>query len=114
MAKSAPLELQPQASTSSNNTINTIKHHRRAHVPASVLKALKLAAGDFVVLRPTLTAEALAGVKINGGHQYESTYESGQNNSSSKRWILAVAWPSFSQDSGLWTTLLNRELCSSS
>lgn len=92
MPKSAPLELQSLASTS---TSNNVKNQRRAHIPASVLKAIKVAAGDFIILRPVLTADALAGVKIDG----ESEKKRQQQNQQ-QVWLLAVAWPSFSQDSG--------------
>lgn len=91
---SPPLALAPLSATSSSSSSSSsnTRSQRRVHVPASILQSLKLATGDFVVLRPSLTAESLGDVQLDQKSQNAPQ-------APSKQWLLAVAWPSFSQDS---------------
>lgn len=96
MPKSPPLELEGLSSGSQTSQTST-RAQRRAHVPASILQNLKLAAGDFVILRPSLTVQNLDGVSVEDKDEHRAIGES---------WILAQAWPSFSSNSSAPTSAM--------
>jgi hypothetical protein len=68
------------------STSSTSRNNRRIHLPPAFLKLCKLAAGDFVVVKPSLEPEDLSALTLNG-----------RNDASPKKrasnFLLAQAWP---------------------
>jgi hypothetical protein len=70
-----------------STSVTTPRSNRRIHLPASFLKACKLAAGDFVVVKPALQPEHLASMSLNCVPVRQC-------------FMLAQAWPSLTGEDG--------------